>query len=227
MGRGQGGGSRGRLAGGGAPDRRIDSADRTRTDDLVDASIAGDSLIEGLEGQPLTFAEEEAIKLYTTQDYREVNAALGNYPLRNGKRVTQADWNVRQRYIHENLPTALSKLPAYKGVSYRTIEIAPENMAKFIKEYKPGKGVSFANYVSTSVKGKGKLGAKSAKEFLEQGGQSNIVVYTIHGKRGRDIRGLSSLGGKEGEILFTHDSNFRVRNVTALPKGGYHITLEQ
>lgn len=227
MGRGQAGGSRGRLAGGGSADRAVTAQERAQTGQYVDPDIAQDSLIDGLEGQPLTPEERDAFINYTTPQYRELNSYLGQYPTKYGPIPKWSDLTDTQKSIHANLPTALSKLPAYKGTTYRTIEISQARMSKFIKDYKVGEGVEIKNYMSSSIGTAGKYGAPSGKSIVDGGGASGIVVYTIKGKRGRDIRNHSSIGGAEGEVLFTHGSRFKVTGVTALPKGGYHIELEQ
>lgn len=220
MGRGQGGGGGGsKLAGGGSASAT--AAERTESGtQYVDAGIAQDSLTDGLVGQKLTDAEEDAILVYTESGYAKVNATLGGYEI-SGRIPTRDEWSEGSKRMHENLPTALSKLPAYEGTTTRNITVNRSKMQSFINQYEVGQGVEIGNYFSTS-----KTGAFGSKEILKTGGNPSDVVYTIRGKRGRDITSRSAYK-EENEVLFTHGSKFKVTNVTQLSGGGYHIELEQ
>lgn len=219
MGRGQGGGGgRGKIAGGGSA--TASDNQRTEPNNFTDSGIPRDTLTDGLVGQELTADEETAINQYTRAGYQRVNAAIGGYDV-YGETFTMDRLRPNEKNIIDNLPTALSKLPAYEGVSYRSININ-KNIDTFIKDYKPGQGVEIATFMSTTTD-KSRFGISKA---LSGDGVGNEVIYTIRGKRGRDVANRSA-NTKEAEVLFTRSSRFKVVSVEPLAKGGYHVTLEQ
>lgn len=217
MGRGQGGGGgRGRIAGGGST---TVATERTPATQYVDPSIADDTLTAGLIGRSLTPEELSDISLYTSWHYEDLNAYLGGYTI-NGRAIKDiADLNPYQRRMIDNLPTALSKLPAYEGKSWRSVSFgSPEAAAAFAQQHVKGSGVKFDTFLSTT---------KDRSVFgNDRKGTGVDVFYTIKGKRGRHIEKYSAIP-EEREVLFTRGSRFKVTNVSQRASGAWDVELEQ
>lgn len=116
--------------------------------------------------------------------------------------VRKGVMSVEQYKFMKSLNSALDKLPAHEGVTYRK---APSN-AVDLSLYQPGKVVEERGFTSTSK---------------NKGTWHGDVQYTIHGKSGRDIQKLSSHPG-EAEVLFKSGTRFYVES-----KQGNHIVLRE
>lgn len=128
---------------------------------------------------------------YSGSHYAQLNAE-----------VRKGVMSVEQYKFMKSLNSALDKLPAYEGVTYRK---APSN-AVDLSLYQPGKVVEERGFTSTSK---------------NKGTWHGDVQYTIHGKSGRDIQSLSSHPG-EAEVLFKSGTRFYVES-----KQGNHIVLRE
>lgn len=123
------------------------------------------------------------VAAYTSSYYKPIN-----YQLRQGQ---------MDEHIWENtkaLNTALDKMPIAKGTFYRKANLPPDIAAL----YKPGKIVEERGFTSTS---------------MNSGTWSGDYRYTIHGKTGRRISGIS-MHPSEAEVLFKSGTRFKVLKVS-------------
>jgi hypothetical protein len=151
-------------------------------------------------------SKEEAVALisYTGQLYGQVNPSL--IAMAREARASRnafamgrgTDWT-RSTRVARLIDAALAKFPAYKGTTYRNIQIRPADLASFLKDYKTGQTVVWPALSSTS---------KSASVFS---GNAN-VRFVINGRSGRSVEELSS-HRSEREVLFATNSRFVVREI--------------
>jgi phage-related protein (TIGR01555 family) len=125
-------------------------------------------------------AEAAHIIAYSSSHYGPVNSELRKGSL------------TEKQYLYAKaLDSALQKLPAYKGVTYRKTDI---NNPADVDKYQVGKIVAERAFTSTSK---------------NQGTWSGQYRYVITGKSGRDIQPISS-HASESEVLFPMNTHFKV-----------------
>lgn len=105
------------------------------------------------------------------------------------------------------LNDALSKLPKYTKPTTRGTKLSTTELAK----WQPGKIVADHGFMSTTK--------KSEPDF------SGNVMFTVHGKNGRDIQQLSH-HDHEREVLFPSGTKFKIVSRTE-SYGKHHITIEE
>jgi hypothetical protein len=181
MGRGSGGGSRNAKGGGG------ETADYQKMNDYLMESVK----------PALSSSEIKAIEAYT------VSASDINDRIREGTPLTKAE----KKQVAQ-MDEVLQKLPAWKGETYRNLDIREKDVPAFLQNYKPGETITFPAYSSSSVHTAGTIAG-------------NIeMVITAKGKKGRTIFGLTKYNAKdEREVLFERNTSFRIKKVT--PKIDY------
>lgn len=158
----------------------------------------------------LTDSELVAIDEYTDTGALAGNAArrqkfnLENFP---GGREDPSDGQIIRLSLQlsEIVSGALKKLPTFKGIVYRGLNLNPQDLAK----HQPGKIVVYPAFSSTSV-----------DENLAFNGN---VLLKIQSHTGTDLRALNP---REKEVLFDHDSKFFVKSRRNL-ENYVEIELEQ
>ena len=167
---------------------------------LEDAGAASRALDDagGMANAPevkLTTAEEDAIKDYSGAAYGQVNSHL-----RNG--VPMPGY---LSDVSDNLSSALSKLPDYKGMVYRGTDLDPAQVARYV----PGQTVTESAFTSSS----------STRPF------PGNTQFTIMSSSGKDISGLSSIPN-EDEVLFNKGAHFTVLSNDTV-NGVHRIVLKE
>jgi len=147
----------------------------------------------------LTEKEQYAINKYISSDFYKINEKL-----RSGKRL-----NSEEKELVTNLDSMLGKMPKYKGLVTRSLELDNEQLQKFLDVHKLGEKIEYKAYTSTTC----------GERYNEI---SNVELY-IDAKNGRDIRKYNK---EEQEILFKRNSLFKVKQIEKI-KGTYHILLEE
>lgn len=137
----------------------------------------------------MTTSQASSIKSYTESGYRMINRSLL-------KGVTTQE--------AEELAEAISTLPSFSGVSFRSIHI--DEIGFYLNSLKANSEITFAAFSSTSQS------EKVAAAF-------GNVLFTIQGKTGKDISAYSDAPA-EKEILFTAGTTFVVKAVKAIKIAG-------
>lgn len=152
----------------------------------------------------LTKDEIAALDKYVDSYAYIVNAAL-----RKGEDVS------KYRKFIKTLNSALGKMPAYSGVTFRGSAFPPLPLEKL----KPGAVFTDPAFLSTS------RNLTVAEGYTGAGGYLSVMLS----KTGRHISYNAFLDGLESEmeILFSTDTKFRVISVSDNPKGGKNIYLEE
>lgn len=118
--------------------------------------------------------------------YISANSYPLNYKLRNGLELS-AD----EQQVVQNLDSALSKMPVYKGTVYRSIRSAEiEDLGGFWDTHQPENMILYPAYTSAST------------TVYDDEMDIQIIITS---KSGRDIRKYNP---NENEILFARDSKF-------------------
>lgn len=167
---------------------------------LEDAGAAGNALDDagGISNVPqvkLTTAEDDAIKDYSGAAYGQLNSHLRNGVPMPGYLSDLSD----------NLSSALSKLPDYKGMVYRGTNLDPAQVARYV----PGQTVTESAFTSSST----------TRPF------PGNTQFTIMSSSGKDISGLSSIPN-EDEVLFDKGANFKVLSNDTV-NGVHRIVLQE
>lgn len=147
----------------------------------------------------LTEKEQYAINKYISSDFYKINEKL-----RNGKGL-----NSEEKELVTNLDNMLNKMPKYKGLVTRSLELDKEQLQKFINIHKLGGKIKYKAYTSTTCG--------------ERYNDISTVELYIDSINGRDIRKYNK---EEQEILFKRSSLFKVKQIEKI-KGTYHILLEE
>lgn len=143
------------------------------------AIAAGSGIIESV----LTEDEKAALNAYISSESYTINEKL-----RSG--ITLTD---EEKWIVDNLDSALGKLPKYKGTVYRSLDSSMMgNLVEFWIFHQPGNIVGYKAFTSTSL--------KTYDDRMD-------IQYVITSKSGRNI---TSFNPNEEEILFERDTLFRV-----------------
>ena len=134
----------------------------------------------------LSDRESAAITRYISSDSYRLNFALrGGQPL-----------NAELSAFRDDLDLALKKLPAYKGITYRSVsDFGIPDIAEFLRAYTPGETKEFPAYLST--------GTKVYDPDLP-------IQYVIQSQTGRD---LQEYNPTEFEILFQRGKKFLIQKV--------------
>jgi hypothetical protein len=153
---------------------------------------------------------KEVINSYTNRGYY-VNAKI-------------VDGNINEndiKYI-KTLNASLDKVKSEKGTFYRGMGMnsgsRTEKLVNFLLENK-GKNIKMNTFLSTS--------SRSNIEFGNS--KQNKVFFTVVGKNGKNVKGLSSHPG-EDEYLFKTGSKFKVSKTSKETKNGkelINITLTE
>lgn len=128
---------------------------------------------------------------YALNNYLSSGSYTLNDKLRRGTHLTRTE-----RRMKDNLDSALSKMPTYRGTLYRSVSgFGIGDVEEFIRSYIPGEERVFPSYISCST------GLYD---------ESFPIQYVIQSKTGRDIRTFNQ---GEQEVLFERDSRFWVTKV--------------
>lgn len=152
-----------------------------------------------VNGLKLTKANKESVKYYTSDGYRNVNAA-------------QRGWlkgsPYEKEFLHEatKVEKALLKLPGYNGTSYRFVSFggSKKDRIKFLKNFQPNKLYQAKQFLSTST---------NRKFIRERFGKGEYTEFVIKGKSGRNVANLV-WDKNEREVLFLKNSLFKVDKVS-------------
>jgi hypothetical protein len=150
----------------------------------------------------LTVEEREQLHYYGSdgEAIRKLNAALRGGP--------QSDEYNRARAEAEPINNALLKLPAYEGLTHRTLNFETEEALNgFLSDHIVNEPVLYNAFTSTSLDPEIFGGTKVIKP-----GQHRVVMR-IRGRSGRNISEYSPFKEKEMEVLFPLDSSFIVTEV--------------
>lgn len=125
---------------------------------------------------------------YALMDYISSGSYKLNDPLRRGVALTP-----EQIKLINNLDSALSKMPIYRGTVYRSLsDFEIDDVASFISGHIVGSQKMYKAYLSTGT---------------EVYDESMPIQYVIISKNGRDIRMFNP---EESEILFPRNTIFYV-----------------
>lgn len=125
---------------------------------------------------------------YALMDYISSGSYKLNDPLRRGAALTP-----EQIKLMNNLDSALSKMPIYRGTVYRSLsDFEIDDVASFISGHIVGSQKMYKAYLSTGT---------------EVYDESMPIQYVIISKNGRDIRMFNP---EESEILFPRNTIFYV-----------------
>jgi hypothetical protein len=109
--------------------------------------------------------------------------------------------------------SALEKLPAYEGKTYRVVRFEDDvDCDEFLGQHWEGGLVGYGQYLSTAKPG----------TSLSDG--ETVVKLIVRGKQGRDISELSTYPS-EGEVLLPRSSTFTVRHMR-YNEDGYAAIIE-
>lgn len=136
----------------------------------------------------LTSDEERAIIRYIGSESYTLNEEL--------RKDTKLEPEKEQ--WKNNLNSALSKMPKYKGTVYRGItDFGIDDVDEFINSHIPGKEIKYSSFISSS---------KDRKLY----GDGMPIQYIIQSKTGADI---TKFNPKEQEVLFKTDTEFNIIKV--------------
>jgi hypothetical protein len=116
----------------------------------------------------------------------------------------------------DDLKKALSALPEYQGVVYRSARIKDPAILKLLR-------TKDAVYTDKGFLSSSRSSAVAAKNFPSSGDQGVFMV--IRSRSGRSIEGL--LQNDEQEVLFSPNSQFRVTSTTPRPDGSIVVYLDE
>lgn len=150
----------------------------------------------------LTAEEAAAIRSYTGDTYRELNADL-----RAGKYASDP---YLQAYV-DAAQHGLAKMPKYVGRSIRGMGVGPDALERVLSTYRKGAIVEDSAFVSSSSS--------------EHAAFSGNVVLQINGKTGVDVSAFSK-SPKEQEVLFMPGTRFMVDEVVQY-NDKYVITMTE
>lgn len=144
-----------------------------------------------LVGTPLTSAEIEAIRSYSSSWY-----AMMNRYLRDPDSINPADV-AEVRTSIDNISLGLSRLPGHEGTTYRGVSTSgmPDGGA----QYQPGAVVTEAAFTSTSEK------PALAIDFAID------MLMIVEGQNGSSIVDYSRHSG-EAEVLYDYGTSFLVQD---------------
>lgn len=150
----------------------------------------------------LTIYEKALIYKYTNDGYAETNKILRQS---QGKTFTE---------YAELLQAALSKLPAFEGLVYRSVYVTEQALQKYQQAANNNAAVTEHAFISTTIN-------KDVAIFFkgENGKVPNCLFYT-YGKTGRHIELISKFGIEE-EVLFVPNTPFQVLIVTDEMEPGF------
>lgn len=144
-------------------------------------------------GTGLTMSAADGIlnenDIYALYQYKSSGVAYSLNSMLRG----EAPLTARYREIARNVDIALTKLPQYEGIVYRSLRSAEMvDVEAFWKKYTPGSAIIETSFISTST---------------EVYDETMDIQMIIRSKRGRDMRKYNEL---EQEILFPRGTMFRV-----------------
>lgn len=158
----------------------------------------------------LSMIEKASIYHYTTPAYQNINLRL------RVERMSDEAW------AHsEQLSLALSKLPNFKGDSYRFIQNAEQLIAQLNRNF-----VDKTPYIEKGFASSSRNPSFMAVLAQQTNGQRNRAIIRIQGKTGKDISSMSKKQRQE-EILFDKSSSFQVIGFSQREDGIYLIDLKQ
>jgi predicted RNA-binding protein YlqC (UPF0109 family) len=183
----------------------------------------GEKEIEKYYDSALSKTEKASVNYYAHNGYSTLNRAryLDEIPaendmlIRNGftkeftnnKRISgQGNINA---WSEKNIVSPMSKAPNYKGVSYRGEKLTLDRYNEF--DLKQGDILPVKSFWSTSAK------KTVATSFAK--GEVGKVIYTITGKKGKILNGLSDFVS-EAEVLLMPNSKFKIDKVVKNNKTG-------
>lgn len=146
----------------------------------------------------LTDEEQYAINKYISSDFYSINEKLRN----------DIDLTIEETKLSDNLDNALNKLPEYKGLVTRSLELKENELQNFLNIHEIDNIVEYKAYSSTTRGGR-------------YNDLSNVELY-INSKTGIN---LETYNKKEQEVLFKRNSLFKVKQIEKID-GVYHILLE-
>lgn len=147
-----------------------------------------------------TIKEEEnyAINKYISSDFYTINEKLRN----------DIELNEIEQKLANNLDNMLDKIPNYKGLVSRSLQLNNKKLDNFLKIHKIDNIVNYKAYTSTT----------KGERYSDK---SNVELY-IESKTGKDI---TKYNFKEQEILYKRNSKFKVKAIEKI-KNTYHILME-
>jgi NAD:arginine ADP-ribosyltransferase len=151
---------------------------------IISYALAGAHGRQAFPATNLSALQTAAIRQYTGNDYKELNAVLRRSDAVSSDVVAYRDY----------LNRALDRLPHYVGMVIRGVSPF-EGWAEI---YKPGQTVTELAFTSTSTS--------------PSGGYNLPLTFVIRSLTGADISSLSANVG-EREVLFKAGSRFRVESV--------------
>jgi hypothetical protein len=156
----------------------------------------------------LNIYEKALIFKYSEDGYRSVNKYLRSNDGKNPNDFAQF------------LSDALSKLPDYKSLCYRTADLSKKDLKIYENALKENKSVREPTFVSCS---KSKNLACYFRPFN--------TLFIIYSKRGKEIEKIAKFGINSGqneeEILFSANSKFIVLGIETASSGETTIMLEE
>lgn len=142
--------------------------------------------------------ENYAINKYISSDFYTINEKLRN----------DIELNEIEQELANNLDNMLDKIPNYKGLVSRSLQLNNKKLDNFLKIHKIDNIVNYKAYTSTT----------KGERYNDK---SNVELY-IESKTGKDI---TKYNFKEQEILYKRNSKFKVKAIEKI-KNTYHILME-
>ena len=147
----------------------------------------------------LTTNEQNSINKYISSDFYAINEKL-----RKKQKLSVEEIN-----LVANLDSALNKLPKYKGLVSRSLELNKEELKKFLMKHQLNKKVIYDAYTSTTC-----------GERYNNNSNVELYIYSQNGKN------MIKYNGKEQEILYKRNSKFIVKEIE-FKNNIYHVLLEE
>ncbi|HRH59482.1 MAG TPA: ADP-ribosyltransferase [Chitinophagaceae bacterium] len=150
----------------------------------------------------LTLFEKAIIYKYTNDGYAETNKILRQS---QGKTFTE---------YAQLLQAALSKLPAFEGLVYRSVYLTEQVLQRYKEAAKNKEIIEEYAFSSTTIN------RDVAIFFKGENGQTPNCLFYIYGKTGKHIELISKFG-KEEEVLFMPNTQFEILIVTEEIEPGF------
>lgn len=149
--------------------------------------------------------EKAIVYKYSENDYEDINERL-----RKSKGIDIDDFGTI-------LSLCLEKLPDYKQLCYRAVELNTSEIKRYIDAFKNSKKITEYSFVSCSTS------RLIAMQFRHN------VLFRIQSKKGKDIQEIAKFGlgnQNEKEILFKFNSQFSILNIES-GQNGTLLTLKE
>ena len=160
--------------------------------------------------------ERDSNNLRSLQEYSGKNYNEVNEYLLTGK--SRGDRDILDSQIR-NISKILSKAPKYEGEVFRGMRF--ENQDKFnnfISQCGEGERISMRNFTSTSINKS--VASKFAGSF------DYSILCTIKSKNGVFLGSISE-NVDEREVLFNHESEFKISDIKEISGSKFEVTMEE